>query len=195
MPHIVLPLPHQQSIDLERLRDRNLPRDEFRDGVANIGFVLMHQILADELVDEANLYAVIVMRAGVGLALGAMSIVDCDVGFIDVKRDHVTLTPTLGMYKCAPDLGRKTVLVFETMLATGGSAGAAIDALKLKSVKKPERIILFTLMSAPEGIAYIETHHPDVTIVTAVIDDGLDDNGYIVPGLGDAGDRLFGPIE
>ncbi len=195
MPHIVIPLNHQHAVDLDRLRNRNLPRDEFRDGVASIGCALMHQLLRDELVDEGSLYAVIVMRAGIGLALGALGIVDCDVGFINVKRDHITLAPTLGMYECAPDLGRKTVIVFETMLATGGSAGAAIDAIKSKPEKKPDHIILFTLISAPEGIAYIETHHPDVTIVTAVIDDGLDQNGYIVPGLGDAGDRLFGPIE
>lgn len=189
------PLRGDMPTVLEALRNRALHRDDVCDSVVDFGFYLTTFLIEEELINPKNVYAVILLRAGLSLWIGSRSLIDSDVGFIDVKRDHDTLEPVLGVYKCAPDLSDKTVIVFDVMLATGGSAGAAIDAIKSKPVKGPDHIILLTLISAPEGIAYIETHHPDVTIVTAVIDDGLDDNGYIVPGLGDAGDRLFGPIE
>ena len=142
-----------------------------------------------------NMYPIAVLRAGLGLLPLRWPLTDNGVGFIDVKRDHETLQPTLGMYKCRRDLHGLTVLVYETMLATGGSLSAAISAVKHESRMPPQRIIAITLLVAPEGIRRMKTDHPDVDIVTACVDEGLDEHGYIVPGLGDAGDRLYGPID
>ena len=192
---LAIPLSHDDARNLSLLRDRALPSDDFTDAVDNLGYALVDYLICEEIVDVDKVYSVVVMRAGLGLWFGAYEhLRGRPVGFIDAKRDHVTLKPVLGMYKCNPDLGGKTVLVFETMLATGGSLSAAITALKKESEVLPQRIIAVTLLAAPEGIAQMEHDHPDVLVVTACIDEGLDERGYIVPGLGDAGDRLFGPI-
>ena len=192
---LVVPLSQDCVHSLSQLRDRTLPSSEFGDCVENLGYALVDHLICEDIIDHQKVYAVVVMRAGLGLWFGARELLPGSAGFIDVKRDHESLKPTLGMYKCAPDLDGKTVLVFETMLATGGSLSAAITALKRRSSVKNARIIAVTLLAAPEGIARIHQDHPEVLVVTACIDKGLDANGYIVPGLGDAGDRLYGRIE
>lgn len=113
------------------------------------------------------------------------------VGHVGMYRDHETLEPVEYFVKLPSDINERQLLVVDPMLATGGSAIAAIDSLK----KRGATTIKFVcLVAAPEGVAALEQAHPDVEIYTAALDERLDENGYIIPGLGDAGDRLFGTM-
>lgn len=130
-----------------------------------------------------------VLRAGFGMVEGMLQLLpSARVGVIGLYRDPKTLSPV--EYYCKlPDVNDRDFIVVDPMLATGGSAVAAIDMLKAKGVKN---IKFLCLVSAPEGVKRLNDAHPDVPIYTAALDDHLNEHGYIVPGLGDAGDRIFG---
>jgi uracil phosphoribosyltransferase len=131
-----------------------------------------------------------VLRAGMGMLDGVLSLVSgARVGFIGLYRDEVTLEPVEYYMKLPADLAERDAIVLDPMLATGNSSAAAITKVKKAGARS---VILVTLVSAPEGIDRVLSEHPDVRIVTAAIDRGLNEKGYIVPGLGDAGDRLYG---
>lgn len=137
-----------------------------------------------------KLVLVSILRAGNGLLDGVLELIpSARVGFVGLYRDEKTLTPVQYYFKVPPDLGDRTVIVVDPMLATGNSAAAAIDLLKQAGAN---RLRMMCLVAAPEGVARIARAHPDVPIFTAAVDECLNDHGYIVPGLGDAGDRMFG---
>jgi uracil phosphoribosyltransferase len=131
-----------------------------------------------------------VLRAGLGMLDGVLSLVSsARVGFIGLYRDEETLQP-VEYYVKLPDLGEeRDAIVLDPMLATGRSSSAAVAAVKAAGARS---VTLVCLVAAPEGIEHMQTEHPDVRIVTAAIDRELNDRGYILPGLGDAGDRLYG---
>jgi uracil phosphoribosyltransferase len=131
-----------------------------------------------------------VLRAGDGLIAGMLDLLpDAPVGLIGIWRDHATLRPVEYYAKLPPDIAARGAIVADPMLATAGTAIAAIDQLKRAGVA---RLCMVAALAAPEGVAALAAAHPDVTLFVAAIDRRLDANGYIVPGLGDAGDRLFG---
>ncbi len=131
-----------------------------------------------------------ILRAGNGLLDGVLELVpSARVGFIGLYRDPETLEPVQYYFKVPQELEDRLVIAVDPMLATGNSSVAAIDLLKAAGAKN---IRFMCLLAAPEGIARMQAAHPDVPIVTAAIDQRLNDHGYIVPGLGDAGDRMFG---
>ncbi|HEX4514989.1 MAG TPA: uracil phosphoribosyltransferase [Polyangiaceae bacterium] len=142
------------------------------------------------VVDGKKLVLVAIMRAGAGIVDGMLKIVpNARVGHIGLFRDPQTLQPVEYFYKVPNDLSDRDVIVCDPMLATGNSAVAAVERVK-KS--KPASLRFVCLLACPEGIATFEKGHPDVHVYTAAIDERLNEHGYIVPGLGDAGDRLFG---
>lgn len=131
-----------------------------------------------------------ILRAGLGMVEGITNVLPgVKIGHIGIYRDEETLQPQEYFAKFPQDLDKRQVYVVDPMLATGGTAVAAIDILKKRGAKD---INLFCLVGCPEGVKYVEEHHPDVEIYLAALDECLNENGYIVPGLGDAGDRLFG---
>lgn len=131
-----------------------------------------------------------ILRAGNGLLDGVLELIPAArVGFVGLYRDEETLEPVQYYYKVPHSLGDRLVIAVDPMLATGNSSVAAIDLLKKSGAKN---IRFMCLLAAPEGIARMKEAHPDVPIVTAAIDEKLNDLGYIVPGLGDAGDRMYG---
>jgi len=131
-----------------------------------------------------------ILRAGNGLLDGVLELIpSARVGFVGLYRDEETLQPVQYYFKVPDALDQRTVIAVDPMLATGNSSAAAIDLLKGAGAKN---IRFLCLLAAPEGVARMKEAHPDVPIVTAAIDSHLNENGYIVPGLGDAGDRLYG---
>jgi uracil phosphoribosyltransferase len=131
-----------------------------------------------------------VLRAGDGLIGGMLDLLpDAPVGLIGIWRDHATLRPVEYYAKLPPDIAQRSAIVADPMLATAGTAIAAIGQLKKAGVA---RLCMVAALAAPEGIAALAAAHPDVALFVAAVDERLDANGYIVPGLGDAGDRLFG---
>jgi uracil phosphoribosyltransferase len=133
---------------------------------------------------------VAVLRAGLGMLDAVLDLVPvARVGFVGMYRDERTLEPVEYYSKLPRDLGRRDVLLLDPMLATGGSAAAAVSLCKQAGAT---RISLLAVVSAPDGLRRVHHDHPDVTVYTAAVDRCLNDDGYILPGLGDAGDRLFG---
>ncbi len=131
-----------------------------------------------------------ILRAGNGLLDGILELVpSARVGFVGLYRDEETLEPVQYYFKAPDQLDERLVIAVDPMLATGNSSVEAIDLLKAKGAKD---LRFLCLLAAPEGIARMKAAHPDVPIVTAAVDERLNDKGYIVPGLGDAGDRMFG---
>ncbi|WP_110954223.1 uracil phosphoribosyltransferase [Anaerosinus massiliensis] len=131
-----------------------------------------------------------ILRAGLGMLNGIVNLIPtAKVGHVGLYRDPETLKPVEYYCKLPSDVGERTLVVVDPMLATGGSSAAAIQMLKDKGAKS---IILMCLVVAPEGVKVVNEEHPDVEIYTAGLDECLNDHGYIVPGLGDAGDRIFG---
>jgi uracil phosphoribosyltransferase len=131
-----------------------------------------------------------ILRAGLGLNEGVLSIVPCArVSVVGLYRDEETLEPVTYFEKLTSDLDKRVALVVDPMLATGGSMIATIDLLKKHGVKEIKAMVL---VAAPEGIKALEEAHPDITLYTASIDEKLNEQGYILPGLGDAGDKIFG---
>jgi len=165
----------------EALRDIKLTEEDIETPLAKI---------KAPVVDGKKLVLIAIMRAGAGIVDGMLKIVpNARVGHIGLFRDPKTLQPVEYFYKVPNDLSDRDVIVCDPMLATGNSAVAAVERVK-KS--KPASLRFVCLLACPEGVATFEKGHPDVPIYTAAIDERLNDHGYIVPGLGDAGDRLFG---
>jgi uracil phosphoribosyltransferase len=142
------------------------------------------------VIDGKKLALVSILRAGNGLLDGVLELIpSARVGFVGLYRDEKTLLPVQYYFKVPTELEDRLVIAVDPMLATGNSSVAAIDLLKKAGATN---IRFLCLLAAPEGIARMKEAHPDVPIVTAAIDSHLNDHGYIVPGLGDAGDRMFG---
>ncbi|MDX8348198.1 uracil phosphoribosyltransferase [Cognatiyoonia sp. IB215446] len=142
------------------------------------------------VIDGKKLALVSILRAGNGLLDGILELIpSARVGFVGLYRDEETLKPVQYYFKVPTELDGRLVIAVDPMLATGNSSVAAIDLLKESGAKN---IRFLCLLAAPEGIARMKEAHPDVPIVTAAIDSHLNEHGYIVPGLGDAGDRMFG---
>jgi uracil phosphoribosyltransferase len=148
------------------------------------------EMKAPLLAAEKNLALISIMRAGQGLLDGMLELIPtAKVGHIGLYREPTTLTPVEYYLKLPVDVDQRDMLVIDPMLATGNSAIAAVDRLKEAN---PLSIKFVCLLAAPEGIQRFHDHHPDIPVYTAAVDEYLDDHGYIVPGLGDAGDRLYG---
>ncbi|MGB5824618.1 MAG: uracil phosphoribosyltransferase [Proteocatella sp.] len=192
---------------LTMMRDKNTGSLAFRELVKEVGTLMVYEITRDlpladveietpvtkmtgKVIAGKKLAIVPILRAGLGMVEGILELIPAaKVGHIGLYRDPVTHKPVEYFCKLPQDLADRDILVVDPMLATGGSASAAIDMLKDKGAKK---IILICLVGCPEGVAFIQKHHPDVDIYLAACDEKLDENCYIVPGLGDAGDRIFG---
>lgn len=152
----------------------------------------MGKCTGKQLAASRKVCVVPILRAGLGLQSGVVNMIPtAKVGHIGLYRDPETLKPVEYYCKMPSDIAERTMLVVDPMLATGGSASAAINMLKEKGAKN---LILMCLVAAPEGVKVINEDHPDVPVYVAAVDDHLNDHGYIVPGLGDAGDRIFGTI-
>ena len=194
---------HQLSI----LRDENTSVKEFRELVSEIAMLMCYEATRDLPLEEVDvktpvavakckrisgkkLAIVPILRAGLGMVDGMVSMMpNVKVGHIGLFRDPQTLEPVKYYFKMPADIEERDVIVVDPMLATGGSASAAITFLKQDGVK---HIKLMCIIGAPEGVKRMQEDHPDVDIYDAALDDHLNDHGYIVPGLGDAGDRIFG---
>lgn len=191
------------------LRDKTTGTKQFRELVEELAMLMafeafkdmpLHKIqvetplevTAQNVIDENSVAIVPVLRAGLGMVPGVHALFPtARVGHIGLYRDHETLRPHEYYCKLPDNVSCEggIALVLDPMLATGGSASAAIDMLKKRGVKK---IKLMNIIAAPEGIKAVLEHHPDIQIYCAAVDRELNDVGYILPGLGDAGDRLFG---
>ena len=194
---------HKLSI----LRDKNTSVKEFRELVGEIAMLMCYEATRDLPLEEVEietpvakatvkrlagkkLAIVPILRAGLGMVDGMVSMMpNVKVGHIGLFRDPQTLEPVKYYFKMPADIEERDVIVVDPMLATGGSASAAITFLKQDGVK---HIKLMCIIGAPEGVKRMQEDHPDVDIFVAALDDHLNDHGYIVPGLGDAGDRIFG---
>ncbi len=191
---------------LSLLRNRKTGTKEFRETLQEISGLMAYEITRDLPVSKVHIETplqpcvagqlsrdvvlVPVLRAGLGMVEGISSLIPtAKVGHMGLYRDHETLEPMKYYAKFPENLGDSEVLLLDPMLATGGSASAAIFQLKSEGAT---HIKLICIVGAPEGVRRIEQDHPEVTIYLAALDDGLNESGYIVPGLGDAGDRLFG---
>lgn len=142
------------------------------------------------VLDGRKLALISILRAGNGLLDGMLELIpSARVGFVGLYRDEKTLQPVQYYFKVPDHMGERLVIAVDPMLATGNSSVAAIDLLKKSGAKN---IRFLCLLAAPEGVARMKEAHPDVPIVTAALDEKLNEKGYIVPGLGDAGDRMFG---
>ena len=189
------------------LRNKKTGTKEFREIVGEISAYLCYEALKDAKTVECEIetpicktkvkkineddYAFVpILRAGTGMLDGLISVVpNAKIGHIGLYRNEETLKPVRYYYKVPKGIENKTVVVLDPMLATGGSACDAITMLKEEGAKK---IKFLGVIAAPEGIKKLQEVHPDVEIYCAAIDEKLNDIGYIVPGLGDAGDRIFG---
>ena len=191
---------------LTRLRQKDTGIKDFRKNIAEISALMAYEIsrdlpvrkirtetpLAQCLTEELDCDIVLipVLRAGLGMTEGITNLIpEAKVGHIGMYRDHETLKPVTYFSKFPENMSNAIVMVLDPMLATGGSASAAITVIKENGAKT---IKLVSIVGAPEGVNRIESDHPDVQIFLAALDEKLNDIGYIVPGLGDAGDRLFG---
>ena len=148
------------------------------------------EAMTSPMIDGKKLVFVPILRAGLGILDGMLNVVPgARVGHIGLYRDPATLQAVQYYFKMPSDMQERDVIVLDPMLATGNSAVAALDRIK---ALKPRSVKFVCLLTCPEGIATVHKAHPDVPIYTAAIDRELNDHGYILPGLGDAGDRIFG---
>ena len=195
------------SHKLTIMRDKHTSVKDFRELVSEIGMLITYEATRDLPMTTTRIetplcemdaptlagkkFAVVpILRAGLGLVEGVLRMVpSARVGHIGMFRDEETLEPHLYFCKLPKDVIERDILIVDPMLATGGSADAAICEMKKRGCK---HIKLMVLVAAPEGIALIQKNHPDVHIYAGALDDHLNEHGYIVPGLGDAGDRIFG---
>ena len=206
MEAIVLDNPliqHKLSI----IRSKKTGTKEFRELIGEVATFLCYEAMSDAVLEEVeietpigktkgkrlneNKYAFVpILRAGTGMLDGLINAIpNAKIGHVGLYRDEETLKPVRYYYKMPKDIANREVIVLDPMLATGGSAADTITMLKEDGVKK---IKFLCIIAAPEGIKKLEEIHPDVQIYTASIDEKLNEVGYIVPGLGDAGDRVFG---
>ena len=189
------------------LRDRNTSKKIFRELVDEITMLLAYEATRDlplepieietplerttaYVVAGKKLVLVPILRAGLGMVEAMLRLMPAArVGHIGLYRDHDTLQPVEYYFKIPSDPEARDFIILDPMLATGGSAAAAVQLLKDRGAA---RIRLVSLVAAPEGVRTLLEHHPDVQIIAAALDRQLNEHGYILPGLGDAGDRLFG---
>lgn len=189
------------------MRDKDTSVKDFRELVSEIGMLITYEAtrnlpLTTKRIDTPicsmdaptlagkKVAVVPILRAGLGLVDGVLRMVpSARVGHIGMYRDEETLEPHVYFCKMPKDIAERDIIIVDPMLATGGSACAAIDEMKKNGCKN---IKLLVLVAAPEGIKCIREAHPDVDIYAGALDDHLNERGYIVPGLGDAGDRIFG---
>lgn len=194
---------HKLSI----LRDKNTGVKDFREIVGEISALMCYEATRNLPLEETEietpvararvrmisgkkLAIVPILRAGLGMVDGIIALIpSAKVGHIGLYRDPDTMEPVEYYCKMPADISDREILVVDPMLATGGSASAAIQFLKNYECRN---IKLMNIIAAPEGVRRIKNDHPDVEIFCAAVDDHLDEQGYIVPGLGDAGDRIFG---
>jgi len=192
---------------LTLMRCKETGAKDFRDLLSEISMLMAFEITRDLPLEDVEIETplckavckkvsgkkmaiVPILRAGLGMVDGFLSIVPvAKVGHIGLYRDPDTHLPVEYYFKMPPDIAERTVILLDPMLATGGSASAAIDCLKSRGCTD---IILMNLVAAPEGVERVQQNHPDVKIYVAAVDERLNENKYILPGLGDAGDRLFG---
>lgn len=189
------------------LRDVRTSSKQFRELIEEISALMAYEAMRDlplkevsiqtpltkatcKMIAGKKLAIVPILRAGLGMVDGILSLVpSARVGHIGLYRDHETLEPHEYYCKLPVDIADRQVILLDPMLATGGSASAAIQFIKDRGCNS---IKLMNIIAAPEGIARIEKDHPDVDIYCGCLDEKLNENGYILPGLGDAGDRIFG---
>ena len=192
---------------LTLMRCKETGAKDFRDLLSEISMLMAYEITRDLPTESVEIETPIckttgrkvlgkklaivpILRAGLGMVDGFLSIVPvAKVGHIGLYRDPQTHLPVEYYFKMPQDISERTVILLDPMLATGGSASAAIDCLKARGCRE---ILLMNLVAAPEGIEVVSKNHPDVDIYVAAVDEKLNEQAYIVPGLGDAGDRLFG---
>jgi len=192
---------------LAYMRDESTSTNQFRQLLREISQLLAYEVTRNldmttkrirtpmqeidaPIVAGKKLALISILRAGNGLLDGVLDLIpSARVGFIGLYRDEETLQPVKYYFKVPSKLDERLVIAVDPMLATGNSSVAAIDMLKEAGAKN---IRFLCLLASPEGIARMHEAHPDVPIITASVDDGLNEKGYILPGLGDAGDRMFG---
>ncbi len=188
------------------LRDKNTGSKEFREIIGEVAMLLCYEATRDLPLQEITVQTPIaaascrtirdklaivpILRAGIGMTDGLLHLMPtAKIGHIGLYRDPETLQPVEYYCKLPADVAERTVILTDPMLATGGTAEAAITFLKERGVKQ---IIFLCILAAPDGVTKVQQAHPDVDIYAAAHDGMLNDHGYIVPGLGDAGDRIFG---
>ena len=189
------------------LRDKNTGTRDFRTAVSEIAMLMCYEATRNLPLQEIQVETPVglaqcrciagkkiaivpILRAGLGMVDGILDLIpSAKVGHIGLYRDPATLEPVEYYCKMPTDIAERDVIILDPMLATGGSASAAIQFIKNYEVK---HIKLMNIIAAPEGVVRIEKDHPDVEFYVAALDERLNDHGYIVPGLGDAGDRIFG---
>ncbi|OSA94156.1 UNVERIFIED_ORG: uracil phosphoribosyltransferase [Clostridium botulinum] len=192
---------------LSMVRSKDTGSKDFKELVKEISMLLTYEATRDINMDEVEIETPVcktkcrvvsgkkmaivpILRAGLGMVDGVLSLIPAaKIGHIGLYRDEETLQPVEYFCKLPKDIEERDVIVVDPMLATGGSAADALTMLKEKGAKS---LKLMCLISAPEGIKLVQEKHPDVDIYVASIDEKLNEKGYIVPGLGDAGDRLYG---
>ncbi|WP_407454626.1 uracil phosphoribosyltransferase [Methanobrevibacter sp.] len=189
------------------LRNVNTGTKEFRELITEISIFLMYEAMRDAKLDETTIetplermdtgilnednYAVVpILRAGMGMVDGILKVIpNAKIGHIGLYRNEETFEPVEYYYKMPEGIENREVIIIDPMLATGGSASATISRLKRDGVSK---IKLLCIVASPQGVKCIEEDHPDVEVFCAVVDRELSENAYILPGLGDAGDRIYG---
>ncbi|MCI6771232.1 MAG: uracil phosphoribosyltransferase [Oscillospiraceae bacterium] len=194
---------HKLSI----LRDKNTSSKDFRELVSEIAMLMCYEVTRDLPLEEVEIETPIckttvkhlagkklaiipILRAGLGMVDGIRSLIpSARIGHIGLYRDETTLKPVEYYCKLPKDIADRDVIVVDPMLATGGSGIDAVSQIKLRH---PKSIKFVCIIAAPEGIEAFSKAHPDVSVYCAALDEKLNDNGYIIPGLGDAGDRIFG---
>jgi len=192
---------------LALMRDKNTKSKEFRELVSEVSMLMAYEVTRDlplrpvdvetpvgtahcHMIDGKKLALIPILRAGLGMVDGMINMVPmAKIGHIGLYRDPDTLEPVEYYCKLPDDIANRDVILLDPMLATGGSAAASVDFLKARNI---EHIKFVCLIAAPEGIEKLHGEHPDIPIFCAGLDDCLNEHAYIVPGLGDAGDRLFG---
>ena len=195
---------------LGKMRREGIPTKDFRALSSEIAMLLTYEATKDlEMVERVvegwagevvveqlkglKVTLVPILRAGLGMLQGVLDLIpSARVSVVGFERNEVTLQPRAYYQKLTSQMDERTALILDPMLATGGTAVATVELLKEAGCKKIKALFM---VAAPEGIAVLQKAHPEVEIYTASIDEGLDENSYILPGLGDAGDKIFGTLQ